>query len=271
MPWDTIFRAGTHTDSQGRTRTFTKADLDRAVTQFAPSQREVPLCFGHPKDNAPAYGWVEALRRSGDALQARYKQIPDAVRQIVGAGHFKQKSASFFADGSLRHVALLGAVPPAIAGLGPVQFAADNEHFEYQFQEDTMTVEELQKQLAEEKKLREVAEGRATTAEAEVKRVGSEFSAQQEAQRKADRTAKFKDLVAAGKALPTDEPQVVEFAKALGDSGQEICFSASEGKKDLEAHFWDFMASRPKHGLFDEFAAPAQDKTVDFGNLTAHV
>lgn len=271
MVWDTIFRAGTHSDSQGRTRTFTKADLNRAVDAFDPAKREVPLCFGHPKDNAPAYGWVEGLRRVGDTLQAKYKQIPAAVRKIVGAGHFKQKSASFFADGSLRHVALLGAVPPAIEGLGPIQFGADDEYFEYGFQEDTMTVEELQQQLAKEKTLREAAETKATTAEAEAKRLGAEFSAQQQEQQNKDRAARFDKLVTDSRVLPADKDKVIEFAKALGAEGTEISFSASEGKRSLEDHFWDFMASRPQHGLFTEFSAPEQSKSIDVSGLTAHV
>jgi hypothetical protein len=272
MGWTTIFRAGTHTDSQGRKRAWTTDDLDRAVASYDPAKREAPLCFGHPKDNAPAYGWVEGLRRVGSDLQARFKQVPDAVRRIVDAGHYKYKSASFFVDGSLRHVALLGAAPPAIEGLGPIQFGADEEYFEYRFQEDTMDeVEKLKKDLADAQAKLTAAETKASTAEAEAKRIGADFSAQQEEQRKAARAAKFKDLVAAGKALPADEAKVVEFAKALGDSGQEICFSAAEGKKDLEAHFWDFMSSRPKHGLFDEFAAPDQSKSLDISNLTAHV
>lgn len=272
MSWDAIFRAGTHTDSQGRTRTFTAADLDRAVTTFSPDRREVPLCFGHPKDNAPAYGWVEGLRRVGDVLQAKYKQIPDTVRKVVDAGHFKQKSASFFADGSLRHVALLGAVPPAIEGLGPIQFGACEEYFEYGFQEDTMDeIEKLKKELADAKAQLTDAETRADTAEAEAKRLGAEVSAQQQEQRTKDRTVRFDGLVADSRVLPVDKDKVLEFAKALGDAGMEISFSASEGKKDLEAHFWDFLSIRPQHGLFTEFSAPDQDKTVDVSGLTNHV
>lgn len=272
MPWDTIFRAGTHTDSQGRTRTFTKADLNRAVDAFDPAKREVPLCFGHPKDNAPAYGWVEGLRRVGDTLQAKYKQIPEAVRKIVGAGHFKQKSASFFADGSLRHVALLGAVPPAIEGLGPIQFGADDEYFEYGFQEDTMDeVEKLKKELADAKAQLTNAENKASTAEAEARRLGAEFTAQQQEQKAKDRAARFETLVKDSRVLPADKDKVLEFAKALGNADLEVSFSASEGKKDLEAHFWDFMAGRPQHGLFTEFSAPDQGQTVDVSGLTAHV
>ncbi len=271
MNWQTIFRAGTHTDSQGRQQTFTAGDIDRIVASYDPAKREAPLCFGHPKDNAPAYGWVESLRRVGNDLQAKFKDVPENVRQIVSAGRYKYKSASFFADGSLRHVALLGAAPPAIAGLGPVQFGEGQEYFEYQFQEETMTVEELQKQLEEERGLRAAAETKAATADAEAKRVEAEFSAQQKEQQKKDRGAKFDALVKDSRVQPGDKDKVLEFAKALGDSGQEISFSATEGKKDLETHFWDFMASRPQHGLFSEFSAPAQDKAVEIGNLTNHV
>ena len=272
MGWDTIFRAGSHTDSQGRTRTYTEADLDRIVGSYDPSKHEAPLTLGHPKDNAPAYGWVESLRRIGKDLQAKFKQVPEELRQAVTAGNYRYKSISLFADGALRHVGILGAAAPAVQGLGPVQFGDGQDFIEYRHEEvDVNEVEQLKKKLDEEKALREAADARAASAESESKRLGAEFSAQQQEQQRKDRAAKFQDLVKAGKALPADEVKVIEFAKTLGGSGQEICFSAAEGKKDLEAHFWDFMASRPQHGLFNEFSAPDQDKAIDIGDLTNHV
>ena len=53
--WVEIFRAGRHTDSQGRSADFTAADLDRTVSLFDPAHHEPPAVIGHPKDNAPAW------------------------------------------------------------------------------------------------------------------------------------------------------------------------------------------------------------------------
>jgi len=69
--WVEIFWAGKHTDSQGRKREFTAADLDRMVSGYDPAQHETPAVVGHLKDNAPAYGWVEgALRPLGVTFPA---------------------------------------------------------------------------------------------------------------------------------------------------------------------------------------------------------
>jgi len=115
--WIEIFRTGTWTDSAGRSRTWTKGDLARIAQNYDPDMREAPLVLGHPKDNAPAYGWVERLKVSGDRLYARLKQVPQAVKDLVAEGRYKKRSISLYPDGTLRHVGLLGAVPPAIPGL----------------------------------------------------------------------------------------------------------------------------------------------------------
>lgn len=130
-----VFRAGDHTDSAGRRRTFTEADLDK-IAAYDPSRHEAPMVIGHPKDNAPAYGWVKRAYREGGSLLVDFKDVAPEFADLVKAGRFKKRSISLYPDGSLRHVGFLGATPPALKGLKDVQFA-EGEAATFEFGEDT--------------------------------------------------------------------------------------------------------------------------------------
>ena len=66
--WVEVFRTGTHTDSKGVTHTFGTEHLDQMVLNTAPDT--APMVVGHPKMDAPAYGWAQQFKRSGDVLLA---------------------------------------------------------------------------------------------------------------------------------------------------------------------------------------------------------
>ena len=129
-----VFRAGDHTDSAGRRRTFTEADLDK-IAAYDPSRHEAPMVIGHPQDNAPAYGWVERAYREGGSLLVDFKDVAPEFADLVKAGRFKKRSISLYPDGSLRHVGFLGATPPALKGLKDVQFA-EGEAATFEFGDD---------------------------------------------------------------------------------------------------------------------------------------
>lgn len=128
-----IFRTGAHTDSAGRTRTYTAADLARIAGSYDPAAHEAPNVVGHPATNAPAFGWVEQLRVAGDKLLADFTQVPREFVGMVKAGRFKKRSISLFPDGRLRHVGWLGAAAPAVAGLKDVEFKGGEAALEYEF------------------------------------------------------------------------------------------------------------------------------------------
>jgi hypothetical protein len=132
-----IFKTGTHTDSQGRTREWGTADLDKIVASYDPAQHEAPIVIGHPKDNAPAFGWAEGLERKGEVLFAKAKQLVPEFVDMVKRGLFKKRSISLYPDGSLRHIGFLGAQPPAVKGLADVAFAAEEEGTVIEFADDT--------------------------------------------------------------------------------------------------------------------------------------
>mgnify|MGYP001568301260 FL=1 len=120
--WIPIFRTGTHTDSQGNEKTWTEGDLDVIVSKYKPAEHEAPEVIGHPEHNAPAWGWVEGLKREGQTLFAKMKnRVPEFV-DMVRKGLFKKRSISLYPDMTLRHVGWLGAMPPAVKGLPDVAF-----------------------------------------------------------------------------------------------------------------------------------------------------
>lgn len=128
-----IFKPGKHTATNGMVIDFTEADLKKAAAVYNPVVHEAPLTVGHPKDNLPAYGWVSALQFSEGRVKATPHQVDADFAEIVNEGRFKKVSASWYlpdapanpTPGSLylRHVAFLGAVPPAVKGLKSASFA----------------------------------------------------------------------------------------------------------------------------------------------------
>jgi hypothetical protein len=116
-----VFRAGVHTDSAGKVRAFTPADLDHIVSSYDPARHEAPVVIGHPEDNSPAFGWVRGLNHEDGTLYANADLYPDFER-MVRDGLFKKRSISLYEDGTLRHIGFLGARPPAIKGLPDIRF-----------------------------------------------------------------------------------------------------------------------------------------------------
>ncbi len=139
-----IFRTGTHTPMNGAAIPFAEADLQSIADAYDPALFQAPIVVGHPKLDAPAYGWVGALTVEGDRLAAVPEQVDPAFAELVRSGRFKTVSASFYRPGQtsnpkpegyyLRHVGFLGAQPPAVKGLKPASFAAgDDEYLTIEF------------------------------------------------------------------------------------------------------------------------------------------
>jgi transcriptional regulator with XRE-family HTH domain len=132
-----IFRAGRHTAQSGASLEFSEAEVGAIAAAYDPALHEAPIVVGHPRTDAPAYGWVKSLRAEGAELFAEPDQVEPAFAEMVRAGRFKRISASFYpptsaanpAPGSyyLKHVGFLGAQPPAVKGLKAAEFAEDGE------------------------------------------------------------------------------------------------------------------------------------------------
>ncbi|MFB9148750.1 hypothetical protein [Roseovarius ramblicola] len=132
-----IFRAGRHTAMSGQSFEFSEAEVEAVAAAYDPALHEAPIVVGHPRTDAPAYGWVKSLRAEGAELFAEPDQVEPAFAEMVRAGRFKRISASFYppkasanpAPGTyyLKHVGFLGAQPPAVKGLKAAEFADDAE------------------------------------------------------------------------------------------------------------------------------------------------
>lgn len=295
MKWTRIGRTGLHTAMSGQQVQLTETDLDKVVRSYDPDNHEAPLVLGHPSTNGPAFGWVHGLRRDGEYLLAQFAQVPDSLKDAVDNGHYKKVSMSLYPDGTLRHVGLLGAVPPAIKGLGDINLGSGKDateiHFDFsqtpeqpaQTQPDDTGTEHLMsdKELIEKLKMenarleKEKAEADKSAADANKAKDAAEqsFAEAQAVKAKEARTAKVEALIKEGKVLPAEKDRVLAFAERLGDSGgDEICFSEGEGKKPAEDHFFSWLEGRQAHGLFD-FASPDRmtgtDEPVSTSGLAA--
>src|SRR5437879_1595677 len=118
--WLEVFKAGNYGDKGS----YTTDDLDTLVANYDPKAHEAPLTVGHPQDNKPAYGWVESLKRVGDTLFAKFKQVDAQFEELVAEGKFKKRSISFYKEPKLmlRHIGFLGAMPPEVKGLADPVF-----------------------------------------------------------------------------------------------------------------------------------------------------
>lgn len=127
-----IFRIGTHTATSGAEISFGAAELQGSAAAYDPAVHEAPMVIGHPATDAPAYGWVARVRIEDDRLVVDPSEVDPAFAEAVEKGRYKKRSASFYPPGHpanpkpgiwyLKHVGFLGAVPPAVKGLRPVQF-----------------------------------------------------------------------------------------------------------------------------------------------------
>lgn len=135
LPPIEAFRAGRHLSAGGQLQEWTAADLQELADSYDPALREAPICVGHPKGNAPAFGWIGKVVTDGQVLKALPSTVQPEFRDWVGRKLFKKVSVSIYGrehPGNpvpgklyLRHVGFLGAAPPAVAGLADYAFADD--------------------------------------------------------------------------------------------------------------------------------------------------
>lgn len=258
-----IFRPGTHIDDSGTAHSFSEADLAATAKAYDPTIREAPLCVGHPESDKPAYGFVRALQVNTDGrLAMSTADVQAAFAEMVRERRFPKRSASFYPPRHpnnpkpgvwyLRHVAFLGAQPPAVAGLRDIQFADDAaglvnfSEAQPTEQEPPMptatkkTAEELQAELDQVNAQIAAANGKASAAEAEAADAKAKL-AQFAEQKRAERTAGFvsfaEDQVKAAKLRPADKAALVATLEALADA-QPVDFAEGGQVKKLPLADW---------------------------------
>lgn len=277
-----IFRAGRHIDDSGTAHEFSEADVAGMAASYSPALREAPLCVGHPQDNLPAYGWVKSIQNEGGVLTMAVQNVEPQFAEMVASRRFPKRSASFYPPSSpnnptpgkwyLRHVAFLGAQPPAIAGLKDIQFSEGDAEGVVSFSESTtptttspqdeiMTKEEieaLQAQLKAEKEARAKAEAEAAkakkdTEDAEAK--AASFAEQAKADRKAGFVSFAEAQVKAGRLLPKDKDMAVATLDALADSAP-VSFSEGDTTTKVSPAQWlqNLISDAKPVVSFGEFA-----------------
>lgn len=278
--WIEIFKGGKQIDSGGVEHDG-DALIDNAVRLFNAKEHEPPVVIGHPKDNHPAWGWVEGLRsknvNGAKVLEAKFKDVQEAFANMVNAGQFKKRSAAFYPDGSLRHVGFLGATPPAVKGLADVKFK-ESDSIEFEFTEPrgetitgdssaTSTEIKIFKEGGEIDMTETQAEYGEKTASKDVEKQEtkidfSEALKAQETKLRAEFAEKLRKQAIehyVDKHFPPafKDAGITEFMQSL--KSDEIQFA--EAKQTPEAWFKEFMQNIIiKFNLFNEFATADKAK-----------
>lgn len=267
-----IFRAGTRTDANGNTVTITEADLAAAAQAYDPKVHEAPIVVGHPKADAPAYGWVKSLGVQNGVLTADFAQVDEGFADLVKAGRYKKVSASFYPPTSpnnpkpgvwtLRHVGFLGAQPPAVKGLSAISFAEGEVYVEFtesppppENHENKETPMSLEQELAAEKAAREAAEKKAAESQAELKKLQDE---QHAALRDGahEQNAEFAEgLVKEGRLKPADKDLVVKV------------LDFAEYPDDVTADFGEGSKKQPLSAALRAFFTAVLPKQIQGGEM----
>lgn len=131
-----VFRPGTHVTMGGEALAFSADDLRALASAYDAEGAPAPIVVGHPKADAPAYGWATGFRYDEQAgrLVAEVGDVVPAFAEAVRAKRYRKVSLSFFrpdeaanpAPGTWypRHIGFLGAAAPAVTGLKMASFAA---------------------------------------------------------------------------------------------------------------------------------------------------
>jgi hypothetical protein len=284
-----IFRPGRHIDDAGNAHEFSPADVAGMAEVYNPAVREAPLTIGHPEHNRPAYGWVQglAVNAEGRLQTAGLRDVEPQFAEMVSQRRFPKRSASFYPPSHpnnptpgkwyLRHVAFLGAQPPAIAGLKDIQFA-DDAAGAVSFseagapsgkttEEDDQMDKELQAKLAEAEKATAEANARAAAAvkeKAEADAKLAQFAEAARTERHAGYVSFCEEQVKAGKLLPKDAAAAVAVLDTLADAAP-VEFAEAGATKKLAPADWLkglIAAAKPVVSFGEQAAAGAGHATA---------
>lgn len=269
--WFEIFRTGTHTALDGKVLTYTESDLDAIVSSYDPAKNEAPMVVGHPKLNHPAFGWVKELKREGDKLLAYAEQIVPEFAEMVNQGLFKKRSIALNKDGTLRHIGFLGAAAPAVKGLADVQFSESDDSESLEFSADS--TEETSDKVDDPtgNKPNETESVPPAGNEQVIAALRSELAAlkaERAQEHAAAARAEFADFIDSqmrdGRVVPKLKEPLMKMYDTILSTGMEF----AEGSNPVQ-QLREVIQSMPKHLLFSETPAPANDPVkIDPTNLT---
>lgn len=265
-----ILRPGTFTDIHGTKVTFTQSDLDQVIASYDRESDPAPIVVGHPKIDAPAFGWIGSLAMENGVLVAHPSEVVPAFAEAVEAGHYRKISPQLYPPSSpnnpkpgswyLQHVGFLGGAAPAIKGLGTVAFSdAPVGVVILSIDEDTMTTETTTPPDAVA-----FAEREALLAEREnaLQAREADQAARDQATRHATHVAFAEGLIADVKLAPAGKDKVIGLLDLL-DASQPVAFGEGDANSmtPLDAFKSLFDGAQPVIALGE--AAPADKKPGD--------
>lgn len=139
-----ILAAGSHTSHSGQGVNLSLDDLQQVADSYDPQRFRAPLIVTSPAHSVPvaddeahaaefAYGTPDSLRVVGNKLRAVFSKLSQKFVDWTREGAILNVSSSLYPPGhpgnptpgkySLRHIAGLGATPPAIKDLAPLSLA----------------------------------------------------------------------------------------------------------------------------------------------------
>ena len=245
-----VFRAGNQTSAQGVQRNFSEKDLQQVVDSYDPAIHTAPLVLGHAGDNdsTPAYGWIKGFAKKGDDLYADVEFSPVA-KNLITEGHYRKVSISFYAPDSAinpskgkwsaRHLALLGASPPAVKGLEPFSFSEQEGIYDFAVNLAASEIfdDELGPTIIVERSPLEMLREKLDAVRQDVSSAVKELQTSQQTQT----TETVQEAAASSAATNTETAQMAnpdatqfkETSKNLGREGTEI----AQQTADLSNHF----------------------------------
>jgi cation transport regulator ChaB len=270
--WIEIFKNGKQIDSDGVEHNGDEL-IDKALKNFNLSQHQPPVVIGHPKNDDPAYAWVSELKDSiiddgTRVLLAKFKDVVPEFEDVIKKGLYKTRSASFYPDGTLRHVGFLGGMPPAVKGLQNLKFEDVDNYISFEEMENIM-----ENEIKDEVKTQEVIpEIKFSEDELNSKLDEQKIKLETEFDKKLNDTIKkfeediknikfeqdkkeiksfLDELSQNGKILPKDVNGLQNFCESLLDSGSFNFEEKSISKLD---YFKSFLNGKePNTTLFKEF------------------
>jgi hypothetical protein len=107
--WINVLQTG----SYGADGDVTSKDLDDLVSEYqARTTDKAPVVLGRAKADAPPVGTVDAIRRKGDVLQAKFSKVDSRVEQLHRKGVFKKRSAMLARSPEGTALSSVGLVSP---------------------------------------------------------------------------------------------------------------------------------------------------------------
>lgn len=124
-----VFTAGQKPDY-----TYSNEEVKQIAESYSEAQYSAPWVLGHcPKTGDPAAGWirnVEYEEKNGVGQLYAVSDFNGLGEKCIETGEYENKSVSLYVPDSpfnptpgkwaLRHIAMLGAEPPALKNLGPI-------------------------------------------------------------------------------------------------------------------------------------------------------